>query len=120
MDKQEIEITFPGVSPDVANTLAESLATEIGREVTDGGKRVEPRVVRSDPTAQDFGATLVLVLGTPAVIILAKAIRDWAKRTDRSDISVNGNKITSVNSRDVADIVKALNSPPTRPRHGTK
>lgn len=120
MDKQEIEITFPDVSPDVANMLAESLAAELGREVKDEGRPVQPRVVRTDPTAQDFGATLVLVLGTPAVLILAKAIRDWAKRTDRGTISVNGATITNVNSRDVADIIKALNSTPRRPGRGTK
>jgi hypothetical protein len=109
MEKNSVHISFPGVTPDKANGLAESLASDVRREVKDDGKSVEPDVQRTDKTAQDFGTTLVLVLGTPAVIILAKAVRDWAQRTgNESKISINGNVIDNVASKDVADIVKAM------------
>ena len=110
MSKQEITIAFPDTTPDVAGHLAESLAADVRREVKDEGRRVEPRVVRTDPTAQDFGTTLVLVLGAPAVIVLARAIRDWAQRTDRGQIEINGARISNVKSTDVAAIIDALNA----------
>jgi hypothetical protein len=118
--KHEIEIVFPGKAPDLAGRLAESLATEIRRSVKDDGQPVEPKLARTDPTAQDFGTTLVLVLGTPAVIILARAIQAWAKRTNNSDIELNGVRITNLESRDVADVVTALKTEPKSSSHGKK
>jgi hypothetical protein len=112
MDKHSISISFGGVSPDAANSLAESLASDVRREVKEDGRSVSAEIKRTDPSAMDFGTTLAVVLGTPAVIILARAIRDWAKRTgNKSQISINGNVIQNVASEDVADIVKAMNSP---------
>jgi hypothetical protein len=110
MTQQSVEITFPDVSPDVANSLAESLAEDIRGNVKDGGLPVDPEIIRTDPTAQDFGTTLTILLGTPAVIILANAVRDWARRTNRSDVIINGKIIKNLESKDVADVVKAMNS----------
>jgi hypothetical protein len=104
----EIKVVFPDETPDVAGRLAESLASEIRRSVKNNGLPVEPTIARTDPTAQDFGATLVLALGTPAIIILARAILDWAKRTNRSGIELNGVRISNLESRDVSDVVTAL------------
>lgn len=108
--QQAIEIAFQDVTPDAANALAESLSKDIRATVKDGGRPVEPLIGRTDPTAQDFGTTLTVVLGTPAVIILAKAVLEWARRRDRADIWINGKVIRNVESKDVAAIVDAMNS----------
>lgn len=109
MTQQFVEITFPDASPDSANYLVESLAKDIRGNVKEGGLPVDPEIVRTDPTAQDFGTTLTILLGTPAIIILANTLRDWARRTDRSVIMINGHLITNLESKDVADVVKAMN-----------
>ncbi len=116
----QVKISFPQKTPDVAGRLADSLATEIRRSVKDDGKPVESTVTRSDPTAMDFGATLVLVLGTPAIIILARAVLEWAKRTDNSDIEINGIRITNLASKDVADVVTALKAAGQEPSSNGK
>jgi hypothetical protein len=112
MAKQSIEISFPDVSPDVASTLAESLARDLRTSIKDEGQPVKPEIHRTNLEAQDFGATLVLVLGAPAVVVLANAIRDWVRRTDRAEvvISLNGTVIRNVAGKDAAEIVKALNA----------
>jgi hypothetical protein len=118
VEKHAIEIVFPSKTPDVAGRLVEDLSKEISRSVKEDGRSVEPTVVRSDPTAQDFGSTLVLVLGTPAITYLARAIFEWAKRTNNSDIKINGVRIERVESCDVADVVAALKAPSKRSSHG--
>jgi hypothetical protein len=109
-------ITFPDESPDKANQLAEALAAELRREVFKDGDPKSAEVVRVDPTRQDFGTTLVLLLGTPVLLALANAVRDWAKRTDHGTLDINGVRITNVASKDVAEIITALNhQPPSHP-----
>jgi hypothetical protein len=110
MTQHSVVIAFPDTSPDLANGYAESLAKEIRETVRDHGRAVDPQVTRTDGTAQDFGTTIVLVLGAPAVIVLANAVRDWARRTDRGDITMNGVTIRNVASKDVKDIVRAIES----------
>jgi hypothetical protein len=107
MTKQSIDIRFPGVTPDVANALAESLAKDIQASVKDDGKPVKPDIRRIDPQAQDFGTSLVLALGAPAAVILANAIRDWMRR---KEVVIEVNKTTIRGHQDAAEIVKALNA----------
>jgi hypothetical protein len=115
----QANITFPDESPDIANQLAESLAGELSGEVLKEDVLKDPdsvKVIRTDRTAQDFGTTLVLLLGTPVLLALANAVRDWAKRKDQATIHINGIKINNVGSKDVAEIVTALNhQPPPSP-----
>jgi hypothetical protein len=120
IEKHTIEIAFPTKTPNVAGRLVEDLSKEISRSVKEDGRPVEPTVVRPDPTAQDFGSTLVLALGTPAITYLALAIFEWAKRTNNSDIAINGVRIERVESRDVAEVVAALKGPLKRSGHGEK
>jgi hypothetical protein len=62
-------------SQDLANDLGDFLATEIP------AARAERE--RADPLAQDFGATLAVILGTTAVTALARGIAAWlARRQD--------------------------------------
>jgi hypothetical protein len=119
-ETHKIEIAFPGKTPDVAGRLVEDLSKEIRRSVKEDGRPVEPHIVRTDPTAQDFGSTLVLALGTPAITYLARAIFEWAKRTNNSDIEINRVRINRIESRDVADVIAALQAPNKRSGHGAK
>lgn len=69
-------IKFQDLSLAEANILAESLRDTILD--SHPGVSVERR--RDDQSSQDFGATLVLLLGAPAVIAVAKGIEQWLKR----------------------------------------
>jgi hypothetical protein len=104
---KSVRIAFPDDTPDRAGNLAEDLAEEVRREVRDNGKPVQGEVRRTDPEAQDFGTTLVILLGTRAVVILARAIRDWARRKEQATIEINGVRVVNVASQDVAEIVRA-------------
>lgn len=105
---------FPDFKGPEANERANSLLGELLED-----DRLNPHldkahtgVRRTDRTSQDFGATLVAVLGTPALIILARTVKSWAERTGTSTIEMNGVRIENVQSRDIADIVKALQPKP--------
>jgi hypothetical protein len=106
MPDHNITIEFPDVTPDKAGTLAESLRGNLS-----GIPDVTAKLQRTKPDAQDLGASLVLVLGAPAVVIAAKAIRDWVRRQGRTKLVINGNVITDVNSEDAAAIIRALEHP---------
>lgn len=102
-------IDFDNTPLDEAGVYAEELRNEllnIGR----GEIQVEKR--QADPKSQDFGATLVLVLGAPAVVVLAKGIRDWLARTPNATISIRtpqGEVIaTGLKSEDAASIADRL------------
>jgi len=84
----DVRISFAAVdaaeSQDMANDLADFLAAEV--------PSVEARRERADPRAQDFGATLALVLGTTAVTALARGIGVWLAR--RQDAKVQLRRMT--------------------------
>lgn len=73
MDQQTYTITFDGVSDADANRYA----SDLREALLDASRDVEVERRRSDPSTQDFGATLVLILGTSSVAAIAKAIGDW-------------------------------------------
>jgi hypothetical protein len=84
MDETTLVIDFPGASAADANRNAAELRSALLRAAPD--LSVEQR--RADSSAMDFGATLVLVLGTPAVVVAAKALRDWLKLRYSASISL--------------------------------
>jgi hypothetical protein len=97
MDEQTYVITFDDVSAADANRYAE----ELRQALLDASPDIEVHRRRDDPRTQDFGATLVLILGTPAVTAattaVAQAIGNWLLRR-RGDIIIereNG-KITKI------------------------
>jgi len=117
--KLRIVINFPEQSPNVRERLANDLAKAIRRSVKDGGRPVQPSLERSDGEAQDFGSTVVLVLGTPAITMLAKAILEWVKLSNASTIALNGVRIDTVRSQDVAAVVAALGKGSVTPGNGS-
>ena len=112
-----VSITFPDLSDPEANESAQNLLDELRQDAElrphlDIGHTI---VARLDPEAQDFGVTLIAVLGTPAIVILAKAVKSWVERTGTSTIEINGVRIQNIRSQDTAAIVTALRvTPPPR------
>jgi hypothetical protein len=105
-DITEFSIRFENLSVAEANILA----SELKAEIIAADDRAQAAVVKDDPTTQDFGATLILVLGTPAIVVVARAIADYIQRRGVS-VSITpdgGVSISNVRSADVADIVKNL------------
>lgn len=70
-----IIIGFGNASKADANIFADDLRGVLRDAAPDVS--VEPH--RTERGAQDFGATLILVLGAPAVVAIAKALGDWLK-----------------------------------------
>jgi hypothetical protein len=108
MTETTFVITFPKSSLGEANALAQELALEI-LETAPGVRIVQKR---SNPDTQDFGATLVLILAAPAVVMAVRALKSWLTRTNAASVDVllpNGRLVAkNVESKDVAAVVAAL------------
>jgi Effector Associated Constant Component 1 len=76
MDEQAFVIKFPDTSRDLANSYAEELQLEL-KEADNSATVQRPK---DQKNAMDFGATLVLILGTGAVTALAKGLSSWIAR----------------------------------------
>ncbi len=88
MDQQSYSITFENVSPADASRYAD----ELSNALLDATSDITIQRRREDPRAQDFGATLVLLLGTPAAVALAKTITtvigNWLQLRQGQGVSV--------------------------------
>ena len=86
-------ITFDDASPADANRYAEEL-----REVLlDASPDVSVERKRESPSMQDFGTSLILVLGTPAAVAIARAIANWlALRRGTISIEAENGEITKI------------------------
>lgn len=107
MATHEILISFPEVSPAQANRYAAELQDMLKQASSD----VSVERIRSDPEAMDFGATLAVILGTPAAIALATAVKRWLARHGTKLIvkTKNGEVLAeNLDSKDVAAIAAAF------------
>src|SRR5260370_26045532 len=75
MEKQTYIISFK----DVSGQIASRYAAELKKTLLDATPDIEVDQRRANARTQDFGSTLVLVLGTPAALAVATAIGDWLK-----------------------------------------
>ena len=109
MQNKELVISFPGITKDLANRFAKALADDLKLNIV-GLQKAESR--RDDESAQDFGATIVLILGTAAATAVAKGIRTWLERNNTSaELYENGTVIVkNLKSEDIATIAKAMSS----------
>jgi hypothetical protein len=102
----EFVIRFEGVSVRDANYLAKDLETELKRTGIPISRQ------REDATSQDFGGTLVMVLGAPAAVAAARALHAWAVRKNATSLRIEDGerKLIAVNieSKDAADLVEAF------------
>ncbi len=103
-----VMLTFTDATEDRGNQYATDLRAAL--------LRIDPTVQvqrqRDRGEAQDFGSTLVLVLGTSAISALAHGIAAWLQRNAGARISVkkaDGTLVaTGLDSKDVASVVQAL------------
>lgn len=84
MDEQTYIITFDTLSAAEANHYAE----ELRQALLEASPDIEVHRRRDDPHAQDFGSTLVLLLGTPAAAAAVTAISNWLARRNRASITI--------------------------------
>jgi hypothetical protein len=106
----ELLISFPAASAADANGHAQTLRRALLE--ADASVKCEPR--RSDERTMDFGATLVLVLGAPAVVAAAKALHSWLVRSNATEVRVQRGNTSIVlkraESKDVAAIIAAISA----------
>jgi len=70
------QIDFEGLNQADTTRLAEDLARFIKTTIPDVTAEVEGHLAGT----MDVGATVAVVLGTPAVVILARGMADWIRR----------------------------------------
>lgn len=70
MEQQTYIVSFDEVSPAEASLYAD----ELSNALLDASADITIQRRRDDAHAQDFGTTLVLILGTPTAVTLAKTI----------------------------------------------
>jgi hypothetical protein len=109
MQSTSFTIHFDGASSEAANKYAAELQRELEQASPD--VRVEQR--KDDKTTQDFGTTLVLVLGSGgAALAVAKGIADWLRKRTGTTITITqeNTKVTAsgLGSKDAVRIVEHL------------
>jgi hypothetical protein len=80
--KNELTISFEGLDGAEGNLAAQSLMDAISDL---GEPELSVTTKKEREGTQDFGATLVLVFGTPVAISLARGIASWMRR--RADMT---------------------------------
>ena len=118
METQSFTVSFIDSTVAEMNGYAEDLRGELSEAHDD--VRVDRR--RHDPEAQDFGATLVLVLGTPAIVAVAKALHTWLSRNNTAIVTIerlDGQKLVvrNLESKDVPTTVAAFMEPTPNRKH---
>lgn len=108
MNEQTYIITFDEVSAADASRYAE----ELRQALLDASPDVEVHRQCDDPRAQDFGTTLVLLLGTPAIGTIVKAIGNWLASRNRASITVKrANEeivVTNITSEKAGELAQML------------
>ncbi|MBO0789549.1 MAG: hypothetical protein J2P36_01175 [Ktedonobacteraceae bacterium] len=100
MDKETYIITFDTADAADANRHAE----ELRQALLDASPDVEVYRRRDDPDTQDFGSTLVLLLGTPAAVAVAKAVGDFlALRRGTIIIETKDGEITKITATNLSN-----------------
>jgi hypothetical protein len=111
--QEKFEIRFENVDPRQGNELAQELEDLLADQVPD----VDVTRVKDRSDTLDFGATLVLVLGAPVSIILAKALKDFLTRN--SGVTLEFTKDGAIIARNLSseDVPKAIEQ--AVKRHGS-
>jgi hypothetical protein len=108
VDEAKTILRFADATPAEANIYALGLQGELQQF---DGVAIERMRERQD--TQDFGATLVLILGTASVTALARGIASWLRRNSGATIEITRSdgtrqKFTNLDSRDAAKIASAI------------
>lgn len=106
-----VEISFDNVTVKEAGALALELQSEIKAATGQ-----ELRILKKDSDTQDFGASLVLILGTPAAVAIVNAIRDYLiKKNSKTlkvvcnDTTISGEGLNSYDLKLLLDKAKEMN-----------
>lgn len=105
MEKQTYIIKFEGISAAEGNQYA----SELRNMLLDSTPDVKVDQRRDDTRTQDLGATLVLILGTPAVIAISKAIGNWLQLRNSASLTIekDGRIIAkNITSKDAARLAE--------------
>lgn len=94
---------------------ANQYAAQLREAILESSPEVDAKIVKDSSITQDFGATIVLILGAPAVVIVAKGIADYLRRS-RGTITIKTDDetviATGLTGQDAARIAEAFASPP--------
>jgi len=104
---QKVELRFEGVDEVEAQRLARLLKDDLLDEV----EGISAEISKDRADTMDFGATLVLVLGTRVAVEIAKAVGDFLRRHSgaKLNISADGAVIAQgLDSKDAAKIASAF------------
>jgi hypothetical protein len=108
MDQQTYIVTFEGASPAYAQRYAE----ELQNALLDAAPDITVQRRRANPLTQDFGATLILILGTPAVVAVVKAVRDWLTLRNHASLTwktADGELVVqNITSKNAAELAQFL------------
>jgi hypothetical protein len=108
MEKRSYIITFETGSVADANRWA----IELKEYILDATDEVSVEQQRDNPSSQDLGATLSLVLGAPAVLTVAKALGQWLVLHRETSITIKtpqgeiiGTKLSSKDALRLAELM---------------
>jgi len=93
-------LKFPGLSASDANKLTKDLEADLLRAGITANRK------RENEDSQDFGATLVLVLGAPAVVVASKALLAWVQRKNATSL-----RIEDASGQLIADNLESKDAP---------
>lgn len=117
MDKQKFIIRFEGLTSAEASVESQRLQERLA----DASPDIDVKLRRERAESMDMGATLVLLLGTPAIIAAANGFAAWLGQRGnrpgslvvervRADGSIERFKFDG-DSADAAKVAEALRSP---------
>lgn len=111
---REVTVSFDNVSVAEANRLA----SELRQALLDASPDIKVEQRRGDEHAQDFGATLVLVFGTPAIIALSRGVADWLRKRTTASLTIKTREgavvASGLSSRDARSIIESKLGSPVR------
>jgi hypothetical protein len=84
MNEQTYLISFEGVSEAVTNRYAE----ELREALLDATSEIHVQRQRENPLAQDLGASLALIMGTPAFVAVVQAIGNWLLKRRSASLTI--------------------------------
>jgi hypothetical protein len=109
MHHGHLVVEFPNLTRADGNKSAESLRQALLDAAPDEVQSAE--LLRTDDAGMDMGATLAIVLGTPAAIAFARGLAAWVRKHGTEVIIKEDGEvlIRNIESKDAAEIVRALN-----------
>lgn len=84
MTEQTYFLSFEGASASEANRYAEELRDAL----LDASDELAVQRQRENPLAQDLGAALALIMGTPAFVAAVQAIGNWLQKRRSASLTI--------------------------------